>query len=408
MDNYEEYYKTGGLIARYLRGELTESELTKLNSWRSESPENESLFVRLTEERHLVGELSRYRAPGKDAVLTNILTEINAFEKPARTFIWYRYAGYAAAAVLFAGISYLLFSSRGADNTAIGQGDLSFAPGGDKAVLILEGGRKIDLESVAAGEIARQGSSIISKSEDGIVSYELDRRGAELPGTPGGGINTITTPRGGQYRLRLPDGSKVWLNAQSSLRFPTRFDRRERKVALSGEAYFEVVNMAAQGVPFRVISGNQTIEVLGTEFNVNGYANEGEITTTLLSGKVKVGIEGKGSGTPDGKIVTLSPGQQASVTGHVDEIKVSQAKLEESVAWKNGHFQGDDTDLGAIMRQIERWYDVQVTFEGGVEKIKFNGKIPRNLPAEKVFEIVKASNRNIQIKTEGKKVRISI
>ncbi len=407
MDNYEEYYNAGELIVKYLRDELTHAELEKLNSWRKADEENEKLFVRLTTRQYFMEELSRYRSGNdKEEVFARVLAGINKGKRKPLTFMYRRYIGYAAAVTILLGIAYLYLpfgAVRQTDTEVVAQ---ELLPGGNKAVLVLDDGKEIDLDQAGTGEIARQGYAIISKSEEGYIAYDLRATGEAVQEMAPTRFNTISTPKGGQYMLRLPDGSKVWLNSLSSLRFPVRFDRRERKVELSGEAYFEVVPGKEKPLPFKVISGSQTVEVLGTEFNVNGYSDEGNITTTLLTGKVRVGLlpgDAASGAVPD---VTLLPGQKASVEGQAGTIRVSEADIEESIAWKNGKFQFNDTELGTIMRQISRWYDVEVEYRGEVEHLRFKGKASRDVPASHVFEILKATG--INIKTEGRKIIVSI
>jgi len=397
MENYESYYNIGGLIVKYLQGDISDREMDQLTQWRKESEANELLFRKFTQGQDVLDELSAFRAPDRDQVLESLLEKIQA---PRRTsFAYRRYVGYAAAAVLVLALLLLIIPRRLQTNDLAQTSGIELLPGGNRAVLILEGGMEIDLDNADTGEIARQGRAVISKSGEGYIAYELVKDDAgQKPADVT--YNTIATPRGGQYRLRLPDGSRVWLNAHSSLKFPIHFHSGERRVELKGEAFFEVQHQPDQ--PFRVVSGKQTVEVLGTEFNVNGYTDESGITTTLVNGKVKIrlGAENASAGG-----VTLAPGQKALVGNQSDDIVVSEADIEESIAWKNGHFQFNDADLGTIMRQIARWYDVDVEYRGNVAGIRFRGKIPRDVPAVQVFEILKTSGINIE--TEGRKIIVS-
>lgn len=399
MENYEEYYEISELIVKYLRGELNDLEKERLSEWRSRQEANERLFQRLTKGQDLLEEIPKYHFQGREEAVQNFLKRIS-LSRP-RWSTYRRYVSYAAAAILLTALLfYLLPESKNRNQWAV-HTEMELMPGGNRAVLILEGGKEIDLDNAETGEIARQGHAVISKSKEGYIAYNLVQLGLEK-NSQEVSYNTIATPRGGQYRLRLPDGSRVWLNAHSTLTFPIEFKGEERKVELKGEAFFEVQHIP--GKPFRVESGKQTVEVLGTEFNVNGYSDEKGITTTLVNGRVKIKLNVE-KGTSKIDDVTLAPGQKALVENRSNDILISEADIEESIAWKNGHFQFNDTDLGTIMRQIARWYDVDVEYRGDVAGIRFRGKIPRDVPASQVFEILKTSGINIE--TEGRKIIVS-
>lgn len=403
MDNYGEYYNIGQLIVSHLRGELSVDEQEKLNAWRKHSEENERLFSKLTDEAFLLEELPGYGARDREAARAKVREGVREGNRRRFPFTYKRYIKYAAAVVLAAVAGWGLLRFDKAGDQPAGSASIELLPGGNRAILTLDGGQEIDLDKAHTGEIARQDQTVILKSEEGYIAYDMSSAKAVSSGNAK--FNTISTPKGGQYRLRLPDGSRVWLNAQSSLRFPTWFEGKERRVELTGEAYFEVTHTGADKVPFKVVLGKQTVEVLGTEFNVSGYSDEGDITTTLLTGKVKIDYgtdEAKATGL---KNVTLSPGQKASVRKLTEEIEVSEADIEESIAWKNGQFRFENAELSTIMRQIARWYDVEVEYRGDVEHIRFRAGTSRNVPASKIFQILEVSG--INIKTEGKKIIIS-
>jgi transmembrane sensor len=238
------------------------------------------------------------------------------------------------------------------------------APGGNRAVLTLAGGQKIILDSAAAGILAEQGNTHVQKMRDGLLAYEA----GAAPATPL--YNTLATPRGGQYQLTLPDGTKVWLNAASSLTYPTAFTGGSRTVQMTGEAYFEVVHDKTR--PFIVKAGGQTIRDLGTHFNVNAYTDEPAQVTTLLEGEVTVGDH------------ALRPGEKASVDAAGD-IRVEQGDPDQAVAWKNGLFDFTDAGLQVVMRQLSRWYNVEVTYEGNIPPRQFTGMIGRSLTLNQVL-----------------------
>jgi ferric-dicitrate binding protein FerR (iron transport regulator) len=262
-------------------------------------------------------------------------------------------------------------------------------PGGNKAVLLLADGSAVELDSAHNGALSVQGSTQVVKLADGQLAY----RGKN--GVPAEMMyNTISTPRGGQYRLTLADGSQVWLNAASQLRFPVAFGSAERRVELLGEAYFEV---AKSNAPFKVlVAGKSEVEVLGTHFNINSYADEAAISTTLLEGSVRVSKPGGGD------FVTLQPGQQARVNEKIDVL--TGVDTDEMVAWKEGWFHFNRADVGAIMRQVSRWYDVDVVFEGNARKKTFSGIVSRSNDVGEVLRIMETAG--VRFRIEGKRITV--
>jgi ferric-dicitrate binding protein FerR (iron transport regulator) len=228
-------------------------------------------------------------------------------------------------------------------------------PGTSKALLILGDGSMVTLDSVHRGALARQGNTEIVAQGGGRLAYEAHGGASEF--------NTIRTPRGGQYQVTLPDGSRVWLNAASSLRFPTTFDGKDRSVELTGEAYFEITARSSQ--PFKVKVGDTEVDVLGTHFNVMAYDDEGSINTSLLQGSVRVGN------------LVLTPGEEARLDRQTGVLKKTDSDTEQVVAWKNGLFQFEGATIETIMRQVGRWYDVDVRYEGDMRR-HFSGEIPRS------------------------------
>lgn len=248
------------------------------------------------------------------------------------------------------------------------------APGGNRAVLRLANGREISLDDAAAGNLATQAGARITKSAGDEVIYE-----SAAPGKAAGEVafNVISTPRGGQFQVRLPDGTRVWLNAASSLRFPTRFDGSAREVELTGEGYFEVAKDAAH--PFIVRSSGQHIQVLGTHFNVNAYGDGGLVRTTLMEGSVRVNGPRESS--------MLAPGEQSQLNIRSGSMRKVKADVEQAVAWKNGNFLFNDTYLPDIMLQLSRWYDVEVGGEN-FPRIRYNGGIPRSMQLSEVLKML--------------------
>lgn len=303
----------------------------------------------------------------------------------------------AAAIILLLGAGAYKWSGRSPEapiaraNPSGGQLKNDVAPGGNKAVLTLANGSAIILDSAHAGMLAQQGNTTVIKQGNGRLAYNTTQEKPEEML-----YNMLATPRGGQYQLVLPDGSKVWLNAASSIRFPTAFAGNERKVEVTGEAYFEVTKNAA--MPFRVKTDNgAVVEVLGTHFNVNAYNDEPATRITLIEGSVKV--SGKTGDT------VIKPGQQARLTAQSSVLKVADdADIEEVMAWKNGAFQFNGADIQAVMRQISRWYDVDVDYKGNIS-LHFAGTMSRNVNISQVLEILEKAG-GIKTVVAGRKITV--
>ncbi|HEY1009446.1 MAG TPA: FecR domain-containing protein [Daejeonella sp.] len=270
-------------------------------------------------------------------------------------------------------------------------------PGGKKAVLTLSDGSRIILDDISNGTLAKQGNITINKTSDGQLIY--DASGAAGEKNFEGTYNTISTPRGGEYQVILPDGSKVWLNSASSIRFPTMFSGGQRDVTLTGEAYFEVARNPAR--PFNVSANNMKVSVLGTHFNLMAYEDEASVKATLLEGSIRVS-----SGTSS---ALVKPGEQAHISAK--NISVSQADLEEAMAWKNGYFYFKNTDIKSVMRQLSRWYDVEVEYGGDLPATVFSGKMYRNVNASKLLDILSYFKVNFRVEepsSPSEKIKIVV
>lgn len=276
------------------------------------------------------------------------------------------------------------------------------APNGNNAILTLADGSTVVLDSAKNGEVARQGDAQVSKANADRLVYDA------LPAGNGGGAvrpatvmyNTVSTRRGGQFQIVLPDGSKVWLNTVSSLRFPTAFSGAERVVELKGEAFFEVAKNAAMPFVVHVVSPEEKgmdVRVLGTQFNVMAYDNEAEIRTTLLEGAVKV-MKGDNS-------KVLTPGQQAKLDKQGGLTLDENADVELAMAWKNGFTSFKSADIRSIMRQVERWYDIDVVYEGNVPERTFSGGISRDANLSELIRLLEVSK--IHFKMDGKKLTVT-
>ncbi|WP_316788354.1 FecR family protein [Pedobacter frigoris] len=291
----------------------------------------------------------------------------------------------AAAAVLLIAVSagYLFMNKPENKSVPLTVKTSVIKPGGNNAVLTLASGKKIVLNDAATGELAEESGIIISKTADGQLVYTVT---SEYSGKAGvNAFNTIETPRGGQYQINLPDGTKVWLNAVSSLRFPARFSGNQRKVELSGEGYFEVAHN--KKMPFKVKTADQEVEVLGTHFNINSYPDETETMTTLLEGSVSVNSAIAGS-------AMLKPGQQSLLSGN--NLKVAVADVDAAIAWKNGEFRFNDEKLESIMHKVSRWYNVEVVYQDDKLRTEpFGGVITR---FAKVSELLKMLELTQEVK----------
>ncbi|HQT23109.1 MAG: hypothetical protein B7X86_00005 [Sphingobacteriales bacterium 17-39-43] len=275
------------------------------------------------------------------------------------------------------------------------------APGYNKAILTLADGSKISLDDAANGLLASQGNIAITKTENGQIVYENNNIDRTKFMANRSVTNTIQTPKGGKYQVRLPDGSKVWLNSASTLSYPTTFAGNERKVQLKGEAYFEI--SPNKNIPFRVQSGNQIVEVLGTHFNINSYDDEDYVKTTLLEGSVKVILNSKPNVVSNTRL--LKPGEQSLTKSSRSDIRIENADTEKAVAWKNGYFKFRNTPIREIMREIERWYDVELVYEGKIPKDEFTGFISNDVKISAVLKIMEESG-GVKFTVKGKKLKV--
>lgn len=327
---------------------------------------------------------------------------------------WFQVAIAAAAVVLlFVSISIVLFkNNKPVDEinqvveipkTIVKEKPLyknDIKPGGNKATLTLADGTKIILDNAAEGAITRQGNTTVIKLDKGKLAYNMQTVSKVPVNAPL--YNTLTTPRGGQYIVTLPDGTTVWLNASTSLRFPTAFIGNERKVDIKGEAYFEVAKNEA--MPFIVTAENSEIKVLGTHFNVSAYADDKVLKTTLLEGSVEFSVANQAGNGNEAATIKLQPGQQAQLD-EANTLKVVEADTQEAIAWKNGFFIFNNEDIESIMQKISRWYDVKVVYDVNNPNMQFTGNISR---AENVSEVLRVLELTeiVHFKIEGKTITV--
>jgi transmembrane sensor len=300
-----------------------------------------------------------------------------------------------AASLVLLGTTLLWHSSLTPRNRHVAQQNVinDKNPGSNKAVLTLSDGSSLVLgKPVEVASLTAKESTLISSIASGILSYASKNPKNFYKSQDKALFNSVRTPRGGQYRLRLSDGTQVWLNAASAIRYPVVFNPKYREVELEGEAYFEV---AKNHLPFTVKTATQRVRVLGTHFNINTYTDEASTKTTLLEGSVAVSSIATKAGEQIATC-TLKPGQQSSFGNHL--LNVKTVDTEEEVAWKNGDISFVNADLKSIMRQVARWYDVDVIYQGIIPERVFTGSISRNSKLSELLKILRFSKINFSMK----------
>ncbi|MBO9204182.1 MULTISPECIES: FecR family protein [Niastella] len=387
------------LIGQYMNDELTAQQQAELLQLLGQHEERELIeMLREMMEAESVG-ATAVDADAMQASLQRVLSaDKPVAEMPGRVLtISRRWRWVAAAACLLAvGITGYVLLNKKSTTVPVAATSNPYKndvqPGGQKAMLTLADGKQIVLDSAGNGLLAQQGNAQVVKEGAGLKYQSAGSGRSDVT------YNTLSTPRGGEYKLILPDGSKVWLNSASTLRYPTAFTGSTREVALEGEGYFEVTKLAAK--PFRVITKTQFIEVLGTHFNVNAYSDEAATKTTLLEGKVKV--------MNDERSAILKPGEQASVSQSSQKsqpITVQTVDVEETVAWTNGQFIFREQRIESIMKQISRWYNVEVAFAGKPTQEGFTATIPRSVPVSKVLRYLELTTL-VHFKIDGNRITV--
>lgn len=370
------------ILGKYLNHTASHDERILVDNWY----ENESGKRKLTDEddfEHLASEL--WAATQQRAGL---------YPKIKTKKLW-PYIAAAALMLIFLSIgSYILLNKKSGQQLAKIQTH-DIPPGGNKAILTLANGKKIILNSVQNGKLIQQENTAITKTQDGQIVYRVSDKGAVTDMA----YNTTTTPRGGEYRITLVDGTNVWLNAASSITYPTTFSGKYRLVEITGEVYFEVAHNAAK--PFRVKCHGQTVEVLGTHFDINSYDDEKVVKTTLLEGSIKV--------LTREHTALLLPGQQSQVS--IGENMnglfkgIQNVDTDEAVAWKNGLFYFENADVQTVMRLFARWYDVDIVYRGAISERRYSGEIHRDLTVLQALDLLNFAN--IHFSVEGRKIVVS-
>ncbi|MBN9382532.1 MAG: FecR domain-containing protein [Chitinophagaceae bacterium] len=375
------------LFDRWYRQQLTDAELPKLWELLAEA-DQKGILEPMMREAYETLQADPFFTTDRIRQLSDAIT--GRKHAKIRSFPWRKWIS-AASIILAIGIAgNFFFSDKGNHNTGISETTPAIphdvgAPQVNRATITMSNGKTVYLDSVTNGTVSTIGTVRLVKLDDGKIAYNGST--AELI------YNTLTNPRGSKViDMMLADGSRVWLNAGSSITYPIAFIGNERKVSVTGEAYFEVTRDAARS--FTINTGKTIVQVLGTHFNVNAYDDEADIKVTLLEGSVKV-VNGQSSSI-------MTPGQQAQVS---DRIKIiNDVALEQVMAWKNGYFPLKSTDFSTLMRQIARWYDVSIVYEGEKPEKKFGGSISRDVNLSTVLQALKENG--IRSKIEGNKIII--
>lgn len=370
------------LSAKYFEGTLTEAERAELMRLYDLQSNSESEWVA---ESHNEADLVKQR------MFSNIRQEIFPPKKRTVHLNLSRVLSAAAIILVVGALAWLFFKSPPKQTTASYEAkSAKIKPGTSTAVLTLPTGSQIVLDQLAIGKTLQREGVKVQKTGEGQVVFTVTAQGL-----PQGRLSSISTPKGGQYEVVLPDGTKVWLNSASSIEFPTAFTGRERKVSLEGEGYFEVAKNRA--MPFKVKTALQEVEVLGTHFNVMAYADENRIRTTLIEGVVKVSSKNA--------LVLLKPGQQAELNKNNNQISVHEVSTNAAVAWKNGVFMFEHEDMRSILNKISRWYDVEIIYKNTSTDHQYSGTISR---FEEVTEVLKTMEMTGTVHFEIKGRRIYV
>ncbi|TWF40408.1 FecR family protein [Chitinophaga polysaccharea] len=380
--NNSEFYS---LLDRYLTGNLSVEERERLTALLNDD-HYRALLEASMEKTFMEDTFTGNETEGRRKRLNSLI--LGRIQHQVRTARLRRLLAYAAAAVLLIGIGifYLLKTRLDQLPTAhlpLAQNDV--APGGSGAILTLADGSRMQLDSMANGVVATQ-TGVRVMLQKGQLVYDA------APGASDVVYNSISTPNGRQFCMKLPDGTAVWLNAASTIRYPVAFKGKERLVEITGEAYFEVAQHT--NMPFKVkINETSTVEVLGTHFNINAYKDEPGVTATLLEGAVRVRYAGE--------TATLKPGQQALMAG--GPIKLNTAvNIDKVMAWKNGLFNFDGASLQQVMKQLERWYNIEVVYEKGVPDLRFGGELSRNLKLSEILNTLQDVHIHFRIENNRK------
>ncbi len=411
------------LIAGHLRDDLNTFQQAELQKWLEASPVNQKLFEECTSAEKLSKKLQTFHHTDKMSVWNKTVTGIKAssalpvakkqksISKKSKFVVWLRLT--AAACILLAG-TWLVYTYLKHDGPAVlplAKQHTDITPGKQTATLTLSNGQRVILSEANNGQLAQQAGVTVSKTANGQLIYTMT---ALDKSTVAGGskkelsYNILTTALGEKYQVVLPDGTKVWLNTGSSLKFPVSFkEQNKRKVELTGEAYFEVAKIVtapskgkiAKKIPFIVSTAHQEVEVLGTQFNINSYSDEVATCTSLLEGSVKIHYL---TGNAD---QLLKAGQQSVLIA--GQLAISEADVENAIAWKNGDFVFKNEDFKTIMRKIARWYNVEIIYDPAAPTdVLLGGKISNSKNLSTILSVIEAT-ADVHFKVEGRRVTVT-
>lgn len=387
MAENNQHFNIQELADKWAQGKLTPEERAYLERWYA-GFNDESISI--TDSEHENSEALR------KAMLDRINTQIQKEEKPTQRIVILRRLAAAASILLFLSIGAYFLVHKKAPQPIAQNGQHDIAPGHNQATLTLAGGEKIILTKGLTGTLAQQGNMTVRINNNNAVAYSLS---SAATGNSAIAYNTLSTAKGemSPYPLILADGTRVWLDAESSITFPVAFAAKERLVKVTGQAYFEVAHNAAQ--PFKVSVRNMTVEDVGTAFNINAYEDEPVIKTTLVHGAVKVSL------AHSDQIVSLLPGQ-AAITTKGNGLKVKEDDLDETISWRKGDFTFNDENIQNIMRQLSRWYNIDVAYEGKPNAVLYNSKLSRYKNISQMLKILSLT-QNVHFKVEGRRVIVT-
>jgi transmembrane sensor len=415
------------IVLKYVRDRsLSPDEAARLRQWLDGSDDRLALVERMrTDPDWVRAELLRMQEVNTEAIWSKVETRIKPIPSippilQTRRRRWIYTVAASIITIVCASGAWLWYSRSHQTPPVAAVAPVAAAadvkPGGNKAVLTLADGRRIDLDTTANGVLADQGTSKVAKLADGQLAYDKEKTTGEKPLALALAYNSLSTPRAGQFTLRLPDGSRVWLNNASVLRYPVAFTGPDRTVELAGEAYFEIAK--DPGHPFRVIvhkgaaaadlsnlsssaqpvtGDGSSIEVLGTSFNVMAYSDEPAERTTLIDGSVRV--------SENSQSALLKADEQSALDAQGKLRVIPDVNVQEVIAWKNGYFHFDHASLQTTMRQLARWYDIDVVYQGQIPDQEFVGRIQRNLLLSDVLKGLE--NEHVHFKLDGRKLIVA-
>jgi transmembrane sensor len=375
----KETFEIVDLITKKLKGSITREQEKILEDWVNESPENESVFKRATDPKRHLDKLEIYQLFEKEKVWAAIEEQLS-FPKtiPLNSRKFMSYAAAILLPIVIGGFVWIYFGRK--EPASMATIDTVIQPGSQKALLVLSDGATVEFDDDEPLAELDQGDAVIRNEKNELVYSEKERLGRSRRLV----YNELRTPRGGGYSLSLADGSKVWLNAGSSLRFPVSFTDSTRHVFLEGEAYFQVTH---NGKPFIVSSGEMDVRVLGTSFNVLAYPDEQQLVTTLVEGSVRIDLGGKESEAVSSRI--LHPDDQAVISIANADIEVSKVNTSQYTSWIEGKLEFHNEDLDKVMKRLARWYDFEYEFENnGAKDFHFSARFDNSENISTILEML--------------------